>query len=346
MKKIWLILCLGLGLASGTVQAASGPEIYWVDVDGGGGTLIITPAKESILIDTGWPGERDAVRIRDAAAKAGVTRIDFLILTHFHLDHFGGAANVAALMPVGAVYDNGIPAHDPDGGDDKAFFKSIEPYRELKAERRQVVHPGDTLPLKQAETGPKISFRFLAAAQKRIDAPAGAPKNPLCDGLETREPDTSDNKNSVVSLLQYGSFRFFDGGDLTWNMEGKLVCPVNLPGPVDVYQANHHGVNISNNPLLVRSLSPTVAVMNNGARKGGSSETAATLRSTPGIKAVYQVHKDVVHGPNSNTADEFIANLDEQCAANPIHLKVAPDAQTYTVSIPATGHKQVFHVRE
>jgi beta-lactamase superfamily II metal-dependent hydrolase len=346
MKRPWLLSAATLALMVAPLHAAAPLEIYWVDVEGGGGTLIVTPAKESILIDTGWPGKRDALRVRDAAAKSGVNRIDYLVLTHFHLDHFGGAADLAAVMPIGAVYDNGIPDHDPDGGDDARFAKTIEPYRSFKAERRQIVQPGDTLPLKQADGSPAVVFRFLAARQKTIAAPENAPKNPLCDSMEARDRDDSDNKNSVVSLVQCGPFCFFDGGDLTWNVEGQLVCPVNLAGPVDVFQVNHHGQPISNNAILVRSLAPTVSVMNNGARKGGSAQTVAALKSVSRLQAMYQVHRDVVHGEAANTTAEYIANADEKCEGNYIKLALSPDAKSYIVTIPATGHQRVYQTRE
>jgi len=342
MLKRCLLFCASLALAAATARAAGALDVYWVDVEGGGGTLIITPAGESILIDTGWPGERDAARIRDTASQAGVSRIDFLILTHFHVDHFGGAASLARLIPVVSVYDNGIPEHNPDGGNDQEFLQSIKPYREFPAGRRLVVHPGDSLPLRQTPTGPAVSLRFLAAAQKTIEPPPGAPRNPLCGGLASPESDSSDNKNSVVSLLQFGPFRFFDGGDLTWSMEGRLVCPVNLPGKVDVYQVNHHGLDISNNPLLLQSLSPAVAVMNNGALKGGAVKTIATLKALPGLKAVFQMHKDLSHGPDANVADENIANLGEKCDGNLIRMTVDPDGAAYTLWIPATGRRQKF----
>jgi competence protein ComEC len=345
MRKLWLVLSLALGSA-GLLRAADTLEIYWVDVEGGGGTLIVTAAKESILIDMGWAGERDAARIQAAATAAGVNRIDFLILTHFHADHFGGAANIAKLMPIGTVYDNGIPEHDPDGGGDARFLKNIQPYREFKAEHRQIVHPGEFLPLKQAPGTPAVSLGFVAAKQKTIAAPAGLPPYPLCNGMETRADDPSDNKNSVSSLVQYGPFRFFDGGDTTWNMEARLVCPVNLPGPVDVYQVDHHGMDISNNPILIKSLAPRVSVMNNGPRKGGAVETVAALKSSPGLQAMYQVHRDLVRGGQANTTPEQTANLEAKCAGNYIKLTAAPDGRSYTISIPATGHQRTFQTKE
>ena len=319
-------------------------DVYWIDSEGGGSTLIVTPAKESILIDTGNPGGRDSKRIHQVATTvAGLTRIDHMVITHFHIDHFGGAAELASLMPVRNVYDHGIPDGNPDNNPNDTRWPLLsKPYRELKAEKRQVIKPDDTIAVKQSEGTAKLSVRCLAAKQK-FTSESGK-QNALCANIMEKPKDISDNANSVVLLVQLGDFRFFDGGDLSWNTEAELVCPTDRVGQVDVYQVNHHGLDVSSNPVLVKTLAPTIAVMNNGPRKGAMAEVCATLRSTPSIKTWYQLHRNVQSATN-NPPEEFIANLPDKCEGHYIKMSVDPSGKSYTVNIPGNSHRATYQTR-
>ena len=238
-------------------------------------------------------------------------------------------------MPVQNLHDN---------ADENATRDRPSPeYLKAKVDSRSLMKPGDVLPLRQRESAPPLTIQCLAAHKKFIEPSAGAKPNPFDKDSKSKADDTSDNANSIVLLVSFGDFKFLDAGDLTWNMEHDLAAPTNRIGTVDVYQVTHHGLSLSNNPVLVKAIEPTVAIMNNGTVKGCEPEVFVTLKSTPSIKAIFQLHKNLRPDGNvNNVAPDFIANQDRKCEGNLIHLAVSADAKQYTVSIPATKFEQSY----
>ena len=313
-------------------------EIFFLDVEGGQSTLIVTPSRQSLLVDTGWAdfSGRDADRIVAAAKKAGVKRIDYLVVTHHHADHVGGVPNLVERMPVGTFIDHGPTVET--GKQAKALYDAY--LKAIGSSEHKVAKPGDKIPLKG------VDVEIVAAGGEHITTPlagAGQP-NSYCASVQPRADDPSENARSTGFVLTYGKFRFIDLGDLTWNKEMSLVCPNNLLGTVDVYLTTHHGLNQSNNPAIVDALHPRVAIMNNGARKGGSAEAWTTVKHSPGIEDLWQLHFAMAGGKDHNVADAFIANIDEKCQGKYISLTATADGG-FEVTNSRNKYKKVYPPR-
>jgi beta-lactamase superfamily II metal-dependent hydrolase len=315
-----LLLTGVLLLVSAAVSpAAKSLEVYFIDVEGGQATLVVAPSGESMLVDTGWAGHdrRDAGRILAAAKSAGAKKIDYLVITHYHADHAGGVPQLAEKIPIHNFVDHGTSVET--GKDADVLFNAYAAFRG-KGTHLQV-KPGDTIPIKG------LDVRVLSSGGDVIEAPlpgAGQP-NPECSGFQRHEVDKSENARSVGILIGYGDFRMVDLGDLTWNKEFDLVCPANMIGAVDVYLVSHHGMNMSGSPQLVHALRPRVAIMNNGARKGGSPEIWQTIHDSPGLLDLWQLHFAVPGGKEHNSSDTAIANLDEICEGKWLKLTAHQD---------------------
>jgi beta-lactamase superfamily II metal-dependent hydrolase len=296
-------------------RAARPLEIYVVDVEGGNATLFVTPSGETVLIDTGNGGAqaaRDASRIVEAARDAGVTKIDHLIITHWHGDHFGGLQEVARQLPIAHYYDHGPNVQATPQTDD--FFKTV--YEPLTAKAQHtVVKPGDTIPVKD------LKWTVVAAAGNVLKtnlSGAGKP-NPYCAESKAQDPDPTENAQSVSSYITFGRFHVVHMGDLTYNRELDLMCPNNRLGSADLFLVSHHGQAISNSPALVHALHPRAAIINNGTRKGGQPDAMKVLFSSPGLEDVWQIHFSLLSGQEYTVPGTFIANqIDQPDTALPI----------------------------
>jgi beta-lactamase superfamily II metal-dependent hydrolase len=321
-------------------------DIYFLDMVGGGSTLIVTPLGESVLIDTGSlePIHRDADRMHLACKYAGLKYIDYLITTHFDSDHYGGILELSRRIPIKCFMDKG--ALPPEHQQDSRSFKKLYPlYQQATKGNVTPIRAGDDIPLKNDPDGkmPPIKLHCVAS-EKHIEGFDGDIDAPV-EGCEIRNADEEDNARSIALVLSYGRFKFFAGGDITWNVEHHLAHPVNRIGKIDLYQVTHHGLDLSNNPLLLKALSPTVCMAMNGPQKGIQPNTFSVLKALPSDKAIHQIHYNTIYGAEGNTAEEFIANKNDPQKGELIKASIDPEKDNFTISIGVNGPKRTFPIQ-
>ena len=346
--------CLSL-IAVTAPSAQRAAAIYFIDVEGGGATLFVSPTGESLLVDAGNPVARDVDRILAAAKAAGLTKIDYFLATHYHADHVGGVPELATRLPIRNFVD-----HGPENLDQGRFRGSdalLNGYLAARAKGRAlVVKPGDTVPV------PGLEVAIVSSRGEPLTAPlpgAGA-ANPLCADFSPQEEDTSENARSVGVVVRFGKFSALALGDLTWNKERELVCPRNLLGTVDLYLTTHHGLDLSGPKALVHAVRPRVVIMNNGPRKGGSATAWTTVKTSPGLEDLWQLHYAVQRPPNAmfhetresggpamNVPEPFIANLTGEAEHAPAHyVRVSPRPDgSFSVLNSRTGFSKEYGPR-
>jgi competence protein ComEC len=314
----FLAIALSSAILVAQTRTAKTLEVYVVDVEGGNATLFVSPSGESVLIDTGNPGVRDAGRIMAATKDAGVTQIDHLITTHWHGDHFGGLSELASRIPIKEFIDHGGDVqHNPQVGE---FLQNVYPtlYQNRK---HTVAKPGDKISVAG------LDWRVVSAGGELIKQPlpgAGG-SNPYCGNVKRRDPDSGENAQSVGSVITFGKFRIVHMGDLTWNKELDLMCPNNPLGTTDVLIVSHHGLSLSNSQALIHALQPRVALLNNGTRKGGAPDVMRVIYSSPGLEDLWQMHFSQLSGQEYTVPGLFIANLiDDQPPSMPLAPIPAP----------------------
>jgi competence protein ComEC len=329
-----LLTAIGAGVRG---QSARTLDIYAIDVEGGQATLVVSPSGESMLIDAGWPGfeGRDADRIAATAKQAGLSRIDYLVVSHYHRDHVGGVPELIRRMPVRNFVDHGASVEQDAAA--AALFDGYVAAR--KTGTHLQVEAGDAIPIGG------IDVRVVAADGQlltRAIGDGGRP-NPLCHQFTARDADASENARSVGLAIAHGQFRLLDLSDLTWNKERDLVCPNNVLGTFDVYVSTHHGMDASGPAVLVHAIRPRVAVMNNGARKGGTRQAWRIMRDAPGLQDLWQLHLAADSGPEFNSPEPYLANVDESTAHG---LKVSAQADgSFAVTNARTGQTKRYPPR-
>jgi beta-lactamase superfamily II metal-dependent hydrolase len=330
-------------------------KITWIDVEGGAATLFVSPTGQSLLFDTGYPGngDRDAKRIFAAAQKAGLRQIDHVVISHWHGDHVGGLEALAKLIPLGRFYDHGDGVEEVDR-------PRLESYKSVAGAKRTIVKGGDTIPFGG------VQMRVLVSEGPVIASPInGGGPNPLCANAALMAPAGPENIRMVGLSLTYGRFKFASLADLDWSREMEMACPVNKLGTVNLYTMNRHGgLDDSGAPALIGAIKPQVIVINNGPRKGlGQTDDRAQplpgnyapyernsylrLAKLPGIEGIWQGHLSLIDkDPAHNTAPDMIANIDEGAAdqGNPITATVAADGK-FTITNARNNFSKTYTAR-
>jgi len=327
------VLILGVGISAWAApeQKDKALHIYFIDVEGGQATLFVTPAGQSLLIDTGWPGNdgRDADRIVAAAKKAGISKIDYVLITHFHDDHVGGVPQLVARFPVGTFIDHGDNRETTDAVTEKDW-KAYQAVLATGKYKRISAKPGDVLPVK----GMRATVISSDASLIEKPLPGAGEENPYCKDAEQFPADKTENLRSLGTYINFGKLRILDLGDLTHDKEMQLMCPTNKIGKIDIYIVSHHGWAQSSSPAFVYGLAPRVAIMDNGAKKGGTPSVLDIIKKSPALEDLWQLHYSEEGGAAHNVAAEFIANPDGSDSANGLELTAHPD-----------GSFDVFNVR-
>jgi len=345
-RLIWLGVLIFLFADTPSAQQRT-LDIYWIDVEGGAATLVVSPSGESLLYDAGWEVDgRDGRRIAAAVKQAGLKQIDYFVLSHFHADHAGGLQELSKLVPIGRCFDRGDfiePANQ----------KWRDIYLNACASKRTILKAGDTIPLKG------VRIDVVASNGDLIAKPlAGGGPNPLCASAENKPAEGPENQFMVGALLTYGKFRFLDLADLDWEKEMELACPINRIGQVTIWQAGRHGaLGGAGAPGLLHAIKPQVVVVDNGPRKGlGGGSTNSPKPSTrhyeriaaiPGIEGIWQGHLSLLEKDKaSNTSEDMIANFEEsaECKGHWIRASVKPDG-TFTITNGRNNFSKTYAAR-
>ena len=310
-------LAFSFAISAAAAQPTNSLRVYFVDVEGGQATLFVTPEGHSLLIDTGWPGNnnRDADRIVAAAKDAGIDKIEYVLITHYHDDHVGGAPQLAAKIPIGTFIDHG---ENREAGAQK-LSNAYKVLLDSGKYKHIVAKSGDKLPIEG------IGVQVITADGVVLDKPlpgAGQP-NPTCKDFNP-PADQTENLRSLGVLITFGKLKILDLGDLTADKEKDLMCPANRLGHVDIYIASHHGFDQSGSIWLVHPIAPRVSIVDNGAKKGGSPLALQIMKTSPKPKDIWQLHYSEEATVN-NTTSEFIANLQGPDAGNYLKLTARED---------------------
>lgn len=364
LRKIGIFFPVAvLSLAAPAEARDHALQMVSIDVEGGGGTLFVTPDGKSLLIDTGNPehstitgAHPSSERIVAAANALGVKKLDYLLITHYHGDHIGGFEGLLARIPIKTIIDHGINREttastlpgaaqiDPNNPPPGSTAFGYQQYVKLIGKRRHIIaKPGEVFKIGG------MSVTIVAADAKMIakPLPGAGEENPSCAGMEPMANNGGEeNARSTASVISYGKARIAAFGDLTWDREKDLFCPTDKVGKVDVYLATHHSTALSGSPAAVNAMAPIVAIVGNSARKGDDPARIKTIEDLPRIQDIWRLHASTVN-PGIDGDPKLIANLDADQSKDhfySLRLRIMKDGEV-TVINERNGFNKTYQAK-
>jgi len=351
----------------GFVEAVEGTlKVVSIDVEGGGGTLFVTPEGKSLLIDTGWPGgagllpspdgaQNSADRIAAAAKKLGLSKIDYLIITHYHMDHVGGVQELVKRIPVDTFIDHGpnaehlapgekVPPDLAGGAPDQLYPKYLET---IKGHKHIVAKPGQVIQI-GSMTDTIVSSDGVVLSKPLPGAGVAIAACNSAESKSTKDIGGEENRRSVASLLRFGKVSIAMFGDLSWDKERELSCPTGKLGHVNLLIVTQHGSVISSNPASIADMHPDIALMGSGGKKGGDQDPIKLVKASPGLMGFWQTHESFAH-PEWSGDKNMIANLNPPPADITAHAKAmftAPPDEGHAIHVEISKDGQVTLIND
>ena len=314
--------------------------------------LLIESSKNLVLVDTGigrrelmepdrvgWVDKMLGIEKRmdllavEQVKKAGFSPKDVtdILATHLDLDHAGGIPLLVSKFPVGTFLDHGPNTEHDNGITDKDYGE----YQAVLAKNKLNFlepKPGDVLPIHG------FKATVISSDGKLIDKPmpGSGSANSYCASAPVPPADQTENSHSLGIEIQFGKLTLLDLGDLTKDKERDLMCPVNKLGHIDIYIVSHHGWEQSSSTPLIDAIQARVAIMDNGAKKGGSTPVLKDIKAAPGLETLWQLHYSEEGGTENNTAAEYIANPQGEDKAYMLELAASKDG-SFDVTNDRTG---------
>ena len=361
MKSRGMIAAVALlsVLAAGEARAATPDgrlQVFSLDVEGGLSFLLVTPQGKTIVIDSGWPtgavgeapyppapaGTSSAERIVAAIKALGLSKIDYMITTHYHIDHVGGLADLVQLIPIETFVDHGANREE---GWDKRFLAAwsawplFAVYEKIASEKKRIVMPaGDVLRVDD------LTLTAITSDGKVAPRPiAGAGSTTGCASMEVptdQTPGRVEDRYALGLVGEWGDSRFLIMGDSPLQVVNNLMCPRNLIGTVDFMVAPAHGSGRSDTRAFAEAVRPRVVMTNGGSAKGNVGPAVEQLRRLPFVQGIYQMHFETKAGPNNVPLDQ-IANLEGPDTGYAIKIAIDKNGDV-TVTNPRTGTSKSY----